>query len=446
MNSKMKSSKMMSKTKVAKQLKQSYYKLTNMKLTSLKDINKDNVIFEFEPFTDHNERFRINIKAKHGWMTQPLVIATPFRETCHGLQKTYNKKEEEFCTEMAETMKFPMSEDCFLYPKLMYNKVTKEIRTPFTCKDKEKDEDPLFYLGKRCRVKMAIVIDCILVNEADNEEDNVASVQLKVHDVYVEEPPFVRANRLTYLSEDEEEYGVEATEDYWRNLPPPPLWMMTGNKKAPKKGESLLLGKNSPFRDTPIFGEEFYWSHEEDKEVEKLEEFKEEEGKAFDEDEDENEYEGGCFCTRQGAYNSSTEFLDAIARCEHTMKYIDKVRSKKEEKKEEEREDEEEEKEEEKDEKKDEWEYNRFDVPNKKIELLVAHKNLLTELQEKDLFTALESGSDLKIRPTKRQQSNRFFIRLLVCISSSVPFYAVEGRALPLQNLEQDLQDLQGLL
>ncbi|PFX12128.1 hypothetical protein AWC38_SpisGene23962 [Stylophora pistillata] len=91
---------------------------------------------------------------------------------------------------------------------------------------------------------------------------------------------------------------------------------------------------------------------------------------------------------------------------------------------------EEDEEREEKDEEKDEWEYNRFDVPNKKIELLIAHKNLLTEFQEKDLFTTLESGSDLKIRPTERQRSNRLFIKLLLSISSSVPFYAVEVTSL----------------
>ncbi|PFX30932.1 hypothetical protein AWC38_SpisGene4287 [Stylophora pistillata] len=137
------------------------------------------------------------------------------------------KSEEVFSTEVAETMKFPMSEDCFLHPKLMYNKDTKEIRTPFYTRgedeEEEKVEDPLFYLGKRCRVKMAIVIDCILVEETDNEADDVALVQLKVHDVYVE-PPLDRVNRLTYLSDDEEEYGVEATETYWKT---PPSWMTT---------------------------------------------------------------------------------------------------------------------------------------------------------------------------------------------------------------------------
>ncbi|PFX11943.1 hypothetical protein AWC38_SpisGene24176 [Stylophora pistillata] len=233
---------------VAKQLKQSHYKLTNMELTSLKDINKDNVKFE-GPFTYHNGRSRINIKVNGRFSTQ-LVIATPFQEACLGLQKTYNKKgehvgyhflfplhdmtrkevdflsalkelkslcykhiEEKFCTGMADTMKFPMSEDCFLlYPKLKYNKDTKEIQTPFYTKfdNHEKElEDPLFYLGKRCRVKMAIVIDCILVDE-------VASVQLKVNDVYVEPLLDDWVDRLTYLSDDEEEYGVEATESYWQ--------------------------------------------------------------------------------------------------------------------------------------------------------------------------------------------------------------------------------------
>ncbi|PFX12773.1 hypothetical protein AWC38_SpisGene23215 [Stylophora pistillata] len=168
-----------------------------------------------------------NKKGEHVGYHFLFPLHSPFSEW--GLQKEadflsalkelrslcYERVEEVFSTEMAKELEFPMSKDCFLYPKLMYNKDTKEIRTLFYTRDEdeveEEVEDPLFYLGKRCRVKMAIVIDCILVDETDN----VASVQLKVNDVYVE-PPLDRVNRLTYLSDDEEEYGVEATEPYWQ--------------------------------------------------------------------------------------------------------------------------------------------------------------------------------------------------------------------------------------
>ncbi|PFX17104.1 hypothetical protein AWC38_SpisGene18590 [Stylophora pistillata] len=301
---------MFSQKSVAKQLKQSHYKLTNMKLTSLKDINKDNVIFE-KPYCDRHERDRINIKARHagplglqGRHPGPLVITVPFGASV--LQKTLNDKREHvgyhiishlrtdslsskevdfintmkelkslcykhidevYGEETAEKMKFPMrceGSTWTIYPKLMYNKADEEIRTLFYTVS-GKVMDPLFYLHKFCQVKMTIVIDCIL-----NYDDEQVSVQINVNDVYIKPLGDDQIHRLVSLSDDEEEeneYGPEAIEAYWPQGLLYPLFQSTQRdsdesnaddtserciQKAGVVSKKILLGKNSPFNDIPI--------------------------------------------------------------------------------------------------------------------------------------------------------------------------------------------------
>ncbi|PFX26317.1 hypothetical protein AWC38_SpisGene8999 [Stylophora pistillata] len=516
---------MYSRKSVAKQLKQSHYKLTNMKLTSLKDINKDNVIFE-KPYCDRHERDRINIKARGENNPRPLVITVPFgvsvlhstlndkREhvgyhfISHLRMDSLSSKEVDFINTMkelkslcykhvdkvygeetAEKMKFPMrceGSTWTIYPKLMYNKAGEEIRTLFYT-GSGKVMDPLFYLHKFCQVKMTIVIDCIL-----NYDDEQVSVQINVNDVYIKPLWDDRISRLVSLSdeeEEEEEYGPEATETYWPqgDLLFNPVFKSTqGDTDEPNAGDTsercmarafkkipnwMILGKNSPFRGTPIF------------DYEKLEEFKEkEESEAFKDDwyalelpwseeedlDNEEDDPEGCFCTRQTKYHTSTEFLNATAECKNTMKYIDKVRSKKEEKEEEEEEKKEKEEEEKEEEEEEEGEADQLAssadieklrqilkenlrqldkekdqegdskeedqegdseeedqeevshaglyISNSKIpQIIIAHKetvNLLTKKQKKDLVTALQSGGDLLIHLTQRQYFGGFLSTL----------------------------------
>ena len=44
-----------------------------------------------------------------------------------------------------------------------------------------------------------------------------------------------------------------------------------------------------------------------------------------------------------------------------------------------------------------------FLIPNSKIEQLIAHKHLLSDKQKKDILNALQTGSGLHIKPTKKQ-------------------------------------------
>ena len=65
---------------------------TNMQLTSLKGITKNNVIFE-AAFTNQHGHQRINIRAKHGlgeYKPGPLVVASPFRFS-FGVQPSLSK-------------------------------------------------------------------------------------------------------------------------------------------------------------------------------------------------------------------------------------------------------------------------------------------------------------------------------------------------------------------
>ncbi|PFX18802.1 hypothetical protein AWC38_SpisGene16812 [Stylophora pistillata] len=66
-------------------------------------------------------------------------------------------------------------------------------------------------------------------------------------------------------------------------------------------------------------------------------------------------------------------------------------------------------------------------VPNDKIQQLIAYKHLLTDKQKRDIITALQSGGDLKIKLTKRQQSGGFLGTLLASIGIPLVLKALTG-------------------
>ena len=61
-----------------------------------------------------------------------------------------------------------------------------------------------------------------------------------------------------------------------------------------------------------------------------------------------------------------------------------------------------------------------FLIPNSKIQELIAYKDLLTTKQKKDIYNALQSGGDLKIKPTKKQQLGGFLGTLLASLAAPV--------------------------
>ena len=70
-----------------------------------------------------------------------------------------------------------------------------------------------------------------------------------------------------------------------------------------------------------------------------------------------------------------------------------------------------------------------FLIPQNKIDQLIAHKNLLTKKQKVDIISALQSGGELVIRPTARQQGG-FLGSLLATIGVPLLLNALTGRGL----------------
>ncbi|PFX14257.1 Pulmonary surfactant-associated protein D [Stylophora pistillata] len=67
-----------------------------------------------------------------------------------------------------------------------------------------------------------------------------------------------------------------------------------------------------------------------------------------------------------------------------------------------------------------------FIIPNSKIQQLITHKNLLTAKQKQDILNALQSGDDLKMKPTKKQ-SGGFLGTLLASIGVPILLKALTG-------------------
>ncbi|PFX29616.1 hypothetical protein AWC38_SpisGene5656 [Stylophora pistillata] len=207
-----------------------------MQLTDIKKI-EDNIIFEKAVSNCYGDKC-INIRAKHGCgegKPGPLVIASPFLSS-FGVQKSLKDDDitkcslptllwewgvqqneldfyaalirlRDLCYEHlsdtygefeAEKMKFPLTDERgvdkgqvpILYPKLMkytlfHTKYIPEI-------------DPLKYLDQYCKVKMTIVVDSIYMDSFSR-----SSVQLKIHDVYVNPQRLMQP--LATLSKDEED-------------------------------------------------------------------------------------------------------------------------------------------------------------------------------------------------------------------------------------------------
>ena len=57
-----------------------------------------------------------------------------------------------------------------------------------------------------------------------------------------------------------------------------------------------------------------------------------------------------------------------------------------------------------------------FLIPNAKIQQLIANKHLLTDKQKRDILNALQTGSGVPIKPTKKQQEGGFLGTLLASI------------------------------
>ena len=70
-----------------------------------------------------------------------------------------------------------------------------------------------------------------------------------------------------------------------------------------------------------------------------------------------------------------------------------------------------------------------FLIPQNKIDQLIANKNLLSTKQKKDILDALQSGSDVVIKPTKTQ-SGGFLGTLLASIGIPLVLKALTGRGL----------------
>ena len=72
-----------------------------------------------------------------------------------------------------------------------------------------------------------------------------------------------------------------------------------------------------------------------------------------------------------------------------------------------------------------------FLVPQNKIDQLVAHKNLLTMKQKKDILSALQTGSGVHIKPTKKQQTGGFLGALLASIGIPLAVKMLTGHGAP---------------
>ncbi|PFX15632.1 hypothetical protein AWC38_SpisGene20140 [Stylophora pistillata] len=70
-----------------------------------------------------------------------------------------------------------------------------------------------------------------------------------------------------------------------------------------------------------------------------------------------------------------------------------------------------------------------FIIPNSKIQQLITHKNLLTAKQKQDILNALQSGRELRIKPTKKQ-SGGFLGTLLASIGVPILLKALTGNGL----------------
>ncbi|MCV6574120.1 MAG: hypothetical protein OIF58_00125, partial [Cohaesibacter sp.] len=66
-----------------------------------------------------------------------------------------------------------------------------------------------------------------------------------------------------------------------------------------------------------------------------------------------------------------------------------------------------------------------FIIPQNKIDQLIANKNLLTMKQKKDILNAIQTGSGVHIKPTKKQ-SGGFLSTLLASIGVPLAFEAIK--------------------
>ena len=71
-----------------------------------------------------------------------------------------------------------------------------------------------------------------------------------------------------------------------------------------------------------------------------------------------------------------------------------------------------------------------FLIPQNKIDKLIANKHLLTTKQKKDILDALQSGSGVRIKPTKTQ-SGGLLGTILVSIGIPMVLKALTGRGAP---------------
>ena len=67
-----------------------------------------------------------------------------------------------------------------------------------------------------------------------------------------------------------------------------------------------------------------------------------------------------------------------------------------------------------------------FLIPQNKIDQLISHKNLLTMKQKKDILSALQTGSGVHIKPTKKQQTGGFLGALLASIGVPLAINAIK--------------------
>ena len=87
-----------------------------------------------------------------------------------------------------------------------------------------------------------------------------------------------------------------------------------------------------------------------------------------------------------------------------------------------------------------------FLIPQNKIDKLIANKHLLTAKQQRDILTALQSGSGVRIKPTKTQ-SGGFLGTLLASIGIPLVLKALTGKGAPklenpnLQKVAKELQE-----
>ncbi|PFX21389.1 hypothetical protein AWC38_SpisGene14141 [Stylophora pistillata] len=223
-----------------------------MQLTSIKKLNKENVIFNEAVVNQYGSKSS-NIEVKNGWGENtpgPLVIESPLLFS-FGVQKSLDKagnltgysiptylwgvldqpsrkefdfydglkKIEDLCyehlenlygPEIPEMLKLPLIERegkaPILYSKLIFSKKTQNIHTLFRSRENAK-ENPLDYHDQYCKVKMELIIDSIYIS------DEAVTVQIKVNDIFVK--PLPQRQPLVSLSSDEEdeEEGPQFSQD-----------------------------------------------------------------------------------------------------------------------------------------------------------------------------------------------------------------------------------------